>query len=562
MMSAIMLSTTVFAVSAADVSNSVSATPDEAQEQTNEGYCDGFYYKLLDDGTAEITEYDGTATDLVVPDYINGYIVTSIRNNTFESKYLKNVTIGEHINHIGETAFKNGGITIVDDNGNQVYDYILENIYVNKSNKHFFDIDGVLFSNDTHEILFYPSNNSIEYLVIPNGIEKVIIGGALKEIYIPFSVENIVCLDGSSNGGRNLERITVSQDNQTYCSVNGVLYSKNMTELLWIPEMSPIENYTIPETVTEIKCTPFSTNMKSLSIHKDFTQSNIDYMLSCVTYYENMENFFVDNDNPYYCSIDGILYWQKPDLYRKTLFAYPPSNKTNTFKIPDDTTLYMNRNELNNAKYLENLILPKSMKHFADYSVNLIKSLKNILVEDGNEQYISIDGVLYSKDTKTLLCYPIGRVENSYDIPNGVTTVSSMMSTVYLRDVSFPKTIKKIDGLLGYESSNSRGINAQKIDDYIIRGYTNSTAETYAKKNGFTFISLGTINKLGDSNSDGVVNIIDATTIQRYLAEYEVNFSENEKITSDTNADGYITISDVTEIQRFIADLPSAMNES
>lgn len=549
-LSAIILSTTMFAVSAADVSASVSATPDEAQEQTTEGYCDGFYYNVLDDGTAEITRYDGDETDLVIPDEIEGYQITSIRDNTFQSEFRKNVTIGKHINHIV-------------DNGNQRYNFfILENIYVNKANNHFYDINGILFSKDTNEMLCYPSNNSTECLNVPEGIKKVIIGGALRKIEIPASVDTIV-RDGSSNtAGNKLEQINVSSDNQTYCSLDGILYSKDMTKLLNIPNRNPIENYIIPETVTEIKCIPFSENMKSLTIHKDITQKYTYYFLS-VHYYRNMENFFVSKDNPLYYSVDGILYWKDIYFYWKTQYAYPPSNKNKTFKIPDDTIMNIDdRFRLNNAEHLEKLILPKSMIGFADYSVTLLKSLKSIEVEDGNERYVSLNGVLYSKDMKTLECYPRGKVEKIFDVPNGVRTVHGMMSLVNLRNIKFPKSIKNIDSLLGYESTSSYGIYAHRCEDFTISGYTNSPAETYAKENGFTFISLGTINKLGDSNSDNKVDITDATNIQLYLAEYEIDFSENEDIASDTNGDGYITISDVTEIQRFLAELPSAMSKS
>lgn len=335
-----------------------------------------------------------------------------------------------------------------------------------------------------------------------------------------------------------------------------------MTELLNIPNMNPIENYIIPETVTEIKCIPFSKNMKSLTIHKDITQKYTYYFLS-VHYYRNMENFFVSKDNPLYYSVDGILYWKDINFYWKTQYAYPPSNKNTTFKIPDDTIMNIDdRFRLNSAEHLEKLIIPKSMTGFADTSVTLLKSLKSIVVEDGNERYVSLNGVLYSKDMKTLECYPRGKVENNFDVPDGVITVYGMMSLVNLRSITFPKTIKNIDSLLGYESTNSYGIYAHRCEDFTISGYTNSPAETYAKENGFTFISLGTINKLGDSNSDNKVDITDATNIQRYLAEYEIDFSENEDIASDTNGDGYITISDVTEIQRFLAELPSAMSKS
>ena len=56
----------------------------------------------------------------------------------------------------------------------------------------------------------------------------------------------------------------------------------------------------------------------------------------------------------------------------------------------------------------------------------------------------------------------------------------------------------------------------------------------------------------GDADGDGRVTIVDATTIQKYLAGF--NMPENfQQEACEVNGDGSITISDVTEIQRYLA---------
>ena len=59
---------------------------------------------------------------------------------------------------------------------------------------------------------------------------------------------------------------------------------------------------------------------------------------------------------------------------------------------------------------------------------------------------------------------------------------------------------------------------------------------------------------LGDVDSDGDVSIIDATCIQRHLAEL-ATVSYNE-IAADADGDGEVTILDATGIQRYLAELP------
>ena len=58
---------------------------------------------------------------------------------------------------------------------------------------------------------------------------------------------------------------------------------------------------------------------------------------------------------------------------------------------------------------------------------------------------------------------------------------------------------------------------------------------------------------LGDADGDGVVTVLDATAIQRSLADLPtMTFDERA---ADTDGDGEVTILDATEIQRWLADL-------
>ena len=59
---------------------------------------------------------------------------------------------------------------------------------------------------------------------------------------------------------------------------------------------------------------------------------------------------------------------------------------------------------------------------------------------------------------------------------------------------------------------------------------------------------------IGDVDGDGVVNINDATMIQKYLAEL-VTFTHEQLKAADTNGDGDVNINDATQIQKYIAEL-------
>ena len=57
----------------------------------------------------------------------------------------------------------------------------------------------------------------------------------------------------------------------------------------------------------------------------------------------------------------------------------------------------------------------------------------------------------------------------------------------------------------------------------------------------------------GDLNSDGAVNISDATILQRYLAEF-IELDDGLLTLADVNLDGDVNVKDVTEIQRIAAE--------
>ena len=60
---------------------------------------------------------------------------------------------------------------------------------------------------------------------------------------------------------------------------------------------------------------------------------------------------------------------------------------------------------------------------------------------------------------------------------------------------------------------------------------------------------------LGDANGDGVVSVLDATAVQRYLAGYSVTAPEAADRLGDANLNGRADILDATCIQRWLAGL-------
>ena len=66
-------------------------------------------------------------------------------------------------------------------------------------------------------------------------------------------------------------------------------------------------------------------------------------------------------------------------------------------------------------------------------------------VPEDHPLYKAVDGVLYSKDGKTLLDYPAGRTEEHFDVPAGVEYIGNgAISSEALKTISFPIGLKEL----------------------------------------------------------------------------------------------------------------------
>ena len=268
---------------------------------------------------------------------------------------------------------------------------------------------------------------------------------SLTSVTIPSSVNNI---DYSAFlGCDNLENIYVSNDNTTYCDIDGVLFSKDKKTLYIYSAGKKSTAYSVPTGTVAIKYQAFqSHNLTSVNIPATV---NTIYNYAFDDYYcDNLENIYVSSTNTTYCDIDGVLFSKD----KKTLLTYPSGKSATTYTVPSETETI--GSSAFSSPNLTSITITNSISKVSTDAIIGCKNLKNIYVTTSNTSYCDIDGVLFSKNKDTIVTYPKGREDTEYNIPDGVKLVEAFAfnSNDILTSVTLPNTVTEIGNLAFYNT--------------------------------------------------------------------------------------------------------------
>ena len=157
------------------------------------------------------------------------------------------------------------------------------------------------------------------------------------------------------------------------------------------------------------------------------------------------------------------------------------------------------------CKGLTSVTIPNSVTSIESYVFSGCTRLTEINVDNNSEKYCSIDGVLFSKDKTEIVCYPVGKTDTSYSIPDSVmsiaeeafrdcknltsitigNSVTSIGSCAFvgtgLTSVKIPSTVTSIGG-------RAFGYNEYAVNGFTIYCENGSEAQHYANFNKFTCI--------------------------------------------------------------------------
>jgi len=254
---------------------------------------------------------------------------------------------------------------------------------------------------EIHQVTISTSRVSFTYMPILNN---------LKELHITNEVEEIL-IDGNHTTLQevfpNLEAIYVDEDNPSYKSINGVLYSKDGTKLISYPMKKganaiveigtkvinnnafafvSMDHIQIPEGLVCIENFAFrASTLAEIALPKSFRQ-----LESEAFYQAELTSITVASTNPYFASVDGILY-----RHDKSYIEYWPEKKqVEELNLPQGMVV-LDGTKIKNINTLKTLTIPKSLISCSNMSKNQLVSIQ---VDDNNPYLALFDGVLYSNE--------------------------------------------------------------------------------------------------------------------------------------------------------------------
>ncbi len=139
----------------------------------------------------------------------------------------------------------------------------------------------------------------------------------------------------------------------------------------------------------------------------------------------------------------------------------------------------MANSAFNECISIQSISLPSTFKSFGMWVFWDCLSIQKFEVAESNPYFVSIDGILYSKDKKTLVQYPAGSPATELKVPEGTEILgfASCEGAMNLEKVTIPESCKMLDGASLYMCENLKECimhdNVEIIGNEVFYGCSN-----------------------------------------------------------------------------------------
>lgn len=347
---------------------------------------------------------------------------------------------------------------------------------------------------------------------ISDGVEKIELRAFdgvenCEKLYIPKSVRDIGSY--AFDHIEKLKEFIVSEDNMHYSSENGVLFNKNKTELIRCPQ-GKTDTYTIPNSVEYLTKGAFSScSLDSINLpsNLEFREIGRGVFMFC----EKLSSISIPEgviaiDNMAFLGCEKLVSVNLPnslEIIGEESFAqcnsleqiYIPANvreidpiafysdNIKKFIVSEDNETYSSTDDgmlLNKSKTkLLNIPSAKRVCYVPAYIKEIVASgdlLDSFVVSEENENYSSIDGVLFDKMKKVLIKCPPKKA-GCYTIPDSVCKISEYAfdHNSELKSITIPASVSSIEKQAIYFCEKLEAVNVSENNKH------------YSSENGVLF---------------------------------------------------------------------------
>ena len=428
---------------------------------------------------------------------------------------------------------------------------------------------------------------------------------SLESIVIPGSVTNIGI--GAFADCDRLSNIFVSEENEVYASIDGILYNKKISELLCCPGGKTSVN--IPNSVTDIYNYSFKgcRSLTSIEIPDSVTKIQYAAFEDCIS----LESIQLPNsvgliDSWAFSRCSSIKSAEIPDSVTSIgSFAFIKCSSLKSIKIPNSVTSIEN-DVFENCTSLESIELPNSIISIGDHAFQYCTSLESIEipnsvisigysafqycisferveipnsvinigdgafegcnsllalnVSEGNEVYASINGILYNKNITELICCPGGKTDVS--IPDSIINIAdrAFSKCTYLESIEIPQNVTTLGCYTFYCCTSLVVIEIPKsvtcIRQYAFDQCTSLT-DVYYTGNAEEWNGIEI-----DNDNEYLTNAtIHYNSLMPDTTDSDTETDGKPELYGDINGDGKVTAKDSMTVQRYAIKLATLTDE-
>ena len=249
-------------------------------------------------------------------------------------------------------------------------------------------------------------NQSIEEVVLPESL--VSLGGDtfyncknLKKIVIPSKVEEI-----ANNPFAGCPVLKLENKSKNFKLVDGVLFDKKKTILIYYSISKKNEKYKIPSSVSIIGKHSFfmADNLKEVIIPSSVRKLENNPFSGC----SKLEAI---NKSSYINIINKVIY----NRYKTTVLGCINSIETDELIL--EPVKSIGRNAFWNCKGIKKIVLPTTLKQIG---YNPFIGCSNIRFESHTDEYVVENDILFDKNKNKIVCYPSWKAIGEVYIPESV----------------------------------------------------------------------------------------------------------------------------------------------